>query len=251
MAELIGFQHPAGATRLHRLDARIKLVLLAAFSAVGLHLSGGGLLLLGLPLLAAALMIRAHHRLRLQELKWLGILLGLVWIARAISTEGAPIFSMGALAISREGLVDGLQVCLRLILVFLMGVLFVASTRSGEVKAGVQWFLKPLPFVPAERIGTMIGLIVRFIPMIFEEASRTLDAQRARGVENRRNPVYRMATFGIPLLRRIFGIADRLVLAMEARCYTESRTGSKLKASRRDWAALAAGLGWAAVLVIV
>jgi len=251
MAEVTGFHYRAGASLLHRLDARVKLMLLAAFSAVGLQLNGRGLLLLGLPLLGAALMSGALTHLRARELKWLGYLLSLVWIVRAFSTEGSPIFSMGALVVSREGLVDGLQVCLRLILVFLMGAVFVSSTRPGEVKAGVQWFLKPLPFVPTERIGTMLGLIVRFIPLIFEDASRVQDAQRARAVENRRNPVYRMATFGIPLLRRVFETADRLVLAMEARCYTESRTGPMLRAGRRDWAALAAGSGWMALLLIL
>ena len=251
MAEVNDVHGRVGASWMHRLDARIKLVLLGAFSVVGLNLNGWVLLLLGLPLLAAAWMIGALHRLPFNQIKWLGALLSFVWIARAVSTEGTLLFSIVTLSISREGLVDGMQVCLRLILVFLMGALFVASTRPGEVRAGVQWFLKPLPFVPAERIGTMIGLMVRFIPLIFEEASRTLDAQRARAVENRRNPVYRMAVFGIPLLRRIFETADRLVLAMEARCYSESRTGAELRVGRRDWAALAAGFGWIALLVAV
>jgi energy-coupling factor transporter transmembrane protein EcfT len=94
--------------------------------------------------------------------------------------------------------------------------------------------------MPAERIAAMLGLIVRFIPLIFEEVSRTIDAQRARAVENRRNPVYRMVKFGLPLLRRIFETSDRLVLAMEARCYTEDRTGPELSAGREDWIVLAA-----------
>jgi energy-coupling factor transporter transmembrane protein EcfT len=251
MAAVAGVHTRVAASWLHRLDARIKLLLLGAFSVVGLHLSGWVLLWLGLPLLAAAWMIGVLHRHRLNEMKWLGFMLSFIWIARAVSTEGTPLFSIATLSISREGLVDGMQVCLRLILVVLMGALFVATTRPGEVRAGVHWFLKPLPFVPAERIGTMIGLMVRFIPLIFEEAASTMDAQRARAVQNRRNPIYRMTVFGIPLLRRIFETADRLVLAMEARCYSESRTAAELRVGRRDWAALAAGFGWIALLVAV
>jgi energy-coupling factor transporter transmembrane protein EcfT len=248
---MTGLHYAPGAGLLHRLDVRIKLVLLAVFSTAGLQLGREGLLLLGLPLLGFALMTGMLQRLRWQELKWLGMLLAFVWLARALSTQGAPVLAVGGIVISHEGVADGLQAGLRLVLIFLQGALFVSSTRPAEVKAGVQWFLKPLPFVPAERIGTMIGLIVRLIPLIFEEASRTLDAQRARGIENRRNPVYRMATFGIPLLRRVLGIADRLALAMEARCYTESRTGAELSAGSRDWAALAVGLTWLAVAMMV
>lgn len=239
MAELTGFHYCSGSSALHRLDVRVKLALLAAFSAACLHLSAVGLLLLGLSLLAAIGMTRLVPAVNAKELRWLGLLLAVVFVARALSTEGTAVLAMGTIVISREGLVDGVLICLRLILVFLVGSVFVVSTRAGDIKAGVQWFLKPLPFVAAERAATMLSLIVRFMPLIFEEVSRTTDAQRARVVENRRNPVYRMVKFGIPLLRRIFETCDRLVLAMEARCYTEARTGTELSVSRRDWMVLA------------
>jgi biotin transport system permease protein len=240
MAELTGFHYRPGYSMLHRLDVRMKLALVAASSMACLHLSAAGLLLLGLALLATARMTRAAPAVHARELRWLGLLLAVVLIARALSTEGTVVLAMWTLVVSREGLVDGGLVCLRLILVFLIGAVFVASTRPGDIRAGVQWFFKPLPFLPARRIGTMLSLIVRFIPLIFEQVSRTTDAQRARAVENRRNPVYRMVKFGIPLLRRIFETSDRLVLAMEARCYTEARTGTELSVSTRDWMVLAA-----------
>jgi len=240
MAELTGFRFRSDSSPLHRLDVRVKLALLAALSAACLHLSAAGLVLLSLALLATAIMTRAAPAVQARELRWLGLLLALVFIARALSTEGAAVLAMGPVVVSREGLVDGGLVCLRLILVCLIGSVFVASTRPGDIKAGVEWFLKPLPFVPARRTATMLSLIVRFIPLIFDEVSRTIDAQRARAVENRRNPVYRMVKFGIPLLRRIVETSDRLVIAMEARCYTEARTGTELSANRRDWIVLAA-----------
>ena len=251
MAELTGFHYRSGSSVLHRLDVRMKLLLLALFSAAGLHVNSAGLLLLGLPLLALAGFSRVAPSLHSRELRGLGLLLGVVFVARTISTDGAALLSMGTVVVSREGVRDGLQVCLRLILVFLMGSMLAASTRPADVKAGVQWFLDPLPFIPAERVGTMLGLIVRFIPLIFEEVSRTMDAQRARAVENRRNPVYRMVMFGIPLLRRVLETSDRLALAMEARGYSESRTGPELRAGRRDWAALAAGGCWLALVMAV
>jgi energy-coupling factor transporter transmembrane protein EcfT len=119
------------------------------------------------------------------------------------------------------------------------GLSFVLTTRSSEIKAAVEWMLKPLPWVPAKRIAIMLSLIVRFIPVIFEQAEKTAEAQRARGVENRKNPVYRLKMFGIPLMRRVFERADKLALAMEARCYSENRTDSLLSSGISDWIALA------------
>jgi energy-coupling factor transporter transmembrane protein EcfT len=97
--------------------------------------------------------------------------------------------------------------------------------------------LKPFPWIPAKRIAIMMSLVVRFIPIIFEQAKKTMDAQRARGVDNRKNPVYRLKMFSIPLMRRIFERADKLVLAMEARCYSENRTDSLLSSGVKDWIA--------------
>ena len=120
-------------------------------------------------------------------------------------------------------------------LVFSVGAAFIATTRSSEIKAGVQWFLKPVPGVPAERVATMLSLVARFMPLILEQAAKTSDAQRARASENRRNPLRRLTAFGIPFLRRTFETADNLAVAMEARCYSETRTDPDLTTRRKDW----------------
>ena len=93
-------------------------------------------------------------------------------------------------------------------------------------------------FIPSKRIATMMSLVVRFIPVIFDQARETADAQRARGVDNRKNPIYRLKKLGIPLMRRTFERADKLAVAMEARCYSENRTDPGLYARSKDWAAL-------------
>jgi energy-coupling factor transporter transmembrane protein EcfT len=84
----------------------------------------------------------------------------------------------------------------------------------------------------------MMGLIARFIPVILNQAKETVEAQRARCVEYRRNPLYRLVRLGVPLIRRTFEQADRLIVAMEARCYSENRTDPALCANRIDWIAL-------------
>ena len=139
------------------------------------------------------------------------------------------------ISVTREGLYEGALVCWRLVIVIMAGLTFVLTTRPSEIKAAVAWMLRPFPFVPAKRIATMMSLIVRFMPVIFQQAKETLDAQRARGVENRKNPVNRLVKLGIPILRRTFERADKLALAMEARCYSENRTDPRLASGIKDW----------------
>jgi energy-coupling factor transporter transmembrane protein EcfT len=251
VAELTAFAYLPGASILHRLDVRIKLAWVAAASLASLQLDFAGIGLMALPLLAAAAGCRRSVRIQSSELRWIGLLLAFVFAARALSTDGPPAFSVLSLDITREGLREGALIALRLALVFLVGTLLMATTRPAEVKAGVQWFLKPLPFVPAERVGTMLGLLVRFIPVIFEEVSRVSDAQRARAVENRRNPLRRAVKLGVPIMRRVFERSDQLALAMEARCYSERRTAPVLRAARRDWLLFGLSCGWLAVVLAV
>jgi energy-coupling factor transporter transmembrane protein EcfT len=86
----------------------------------------------------------------------------------------------------------------------------------------------------------MMGLILRFVPVILDQARETAEAQKARAVENRKNPVYRLTKFGFPLIRRTFERADDLVVAMEARAFSEYRTDPELNADQRDWVCLLA-----------
>jgi len=95
-----------------------------------------------------------------------------------------------------------------------------------------------IPFIPAKRIATMMSLIIRFMPVLLGQAKETADAQRARGVENRKNPLYRLKKLLIPLMRRTFTTADKLAVAMEARCYSENRTDPGLSCGIKDWISL-------------
>jgi energy-coupling factor transporter transmembrane protein EcfT len=231
MAELTAFSFLPGNSLIHKLDVRFKLFFLVLISLVSL---GGGFKGLGiLTGLVTALII--HSRLPLKagfkELKFFLIFLLLILVARMLTTPGTVL-------ITQPGLISGVLICWRLVIIALLGFLFVFTTPSSAIKAAVEWFLSPAAFISGKRIATMMGLIVRFIPVILNQAKETAEAQRARCVEYRRNPLYRLVRLGVPLIRRTFEQADRLIVAMEARCYSENRTDPALSATRTDWIAL-------------
>ena len=100
---------------------------------------------------------------------------------------------------------------------------------------------KPVPGVPEKRLAVSLGLIVRFIPVIFTKAAEVAAAQQARCINFRKNPFYRLKAFSIPLLRGVFSDAGNLAVAMEARCYSEEGIQDVSSASPKDWAMLIAG----------
>ena len=205
-----------------------------------MSLSGDFLRLGLLSCLLTMLIVNSRLPLKsgLRGMRFFFILLLLVMGARMVITPGDPIIEIKFFSITRQGTLSGVLICWRLTIIVLLGFAFVFSTRSFEIKAAVQWFLKPFAFIPGKRIATMMGLTTRFIPVILNQANETAAAQRARCVENRKNPVYRLIRLGIPLIRRTFERADRLAIAMEARCYSENRTDPELCAARTDWIAL-------------
>jgi biotin transport system permease protein len=239
MAELnvLGFR--SGCSLLHKLDVRFKLLILIVISLSSLKAFVPSLSLLTMVLMLALMSAGLSLKTALKELRYVFLLLLFVFVARSLTVPGSSVIEFKTVSVTREGLYEGAIVCWRLVIVIMTGLSFIVTTRSSEIKAAVEWMLKPFPWVPAKRIAIMLSLIVRFIPVIFEQAKKTAEAQRARGVENRKNPVYRLKMFGIPLMRRVFERADNLALAMEARCYSENRTDSLLSSSIRDWFALA------------
>jgi energy-coupling factor transporter transmembrane protein EcfT len=238
MAELTALSFQPGTSLLHKLDVRFKLLFLILISLVSL---GGGFKGLGI-LTGLVTVLIIHCRLPLKssfkEFRFFLIFLVLILIARMLTTPGTALIEINSIAITRPGLISGMLICWRLVIIALVGFLFVYTTPSSEIKAAVEWFLKPAAFIPGKRIATMMGLIARFIPVILNQARETAEAQKARCVEYRKNPLYRLVRLGLPLIRRTFEQADRLIVAMEARCYSENRTDPALSATRIDWLAL-------------
>lgn len=240
MAELTAFCFRSGQTVAHKLDPRFKLFFMILFSLAGVKAGGYGLALLTAFGFLVIMAVRPPLRAALYELRYFFLFLILVLFARALATPGHAIWSYRFIEITTEGLGSGLLMCWRLLLVVLMGLILVLTARPSEIRAAVEWYLRPVPGIPEKEVSTMMGLIVRFIPLVFDQARETGMARRARAVENCRRPVYRLKTFALPLACRVFEDADRLVTAMEARCYDRDRTDPRLAAGKLDWLALAA-----------
>jgi energy-coupling factor transporter transmembrane protein EcfT len=238
MAELTCFGYSAGDSLLHRIDARFKIISIIFLSLVNLNVYFRGLGLLTIILLSVILYARLPLASGFRELRYFFILLLLIFVTRLLSTDGTPVINLKYFTISMQGITNGILVCWRLALIVILGFAFISTTRPSAIKAAVQWFLKPVPFIPETKVAVMMGLILRFVPVILDQARETAEAQKARAVENRKNPVYRLTKFGFPLIRRIFERADDLVAAMEARAYTEHRTDPELTADKKDWVAL-------------
>ncbi len=236
MGELSAIGFSPGRSPLHRLDPRTKQALLMGLSLVSFW---GGLPFL---LLASATMVALFHAagLRLgqvlRETRYFLFFLGLVFAIRTVTLSHGWIPS-----VSGGSAGEALTICWRLLLMVGMGLLLMATTRTADIRAALAWYLKPVPFVDQTMAATMVGLLVRLLPLILLQASELSDALRARGIQRRKNPLVRLERFTMPLFRRVFLSADELVAAMQARCYSNHRTTPDLAFTWRDGLALGVG----------
>jgi len=238
MAELSSFSYRPGFSFIHKIDTRFKLLFIVIIGISSLKTSLPGILLLSLPVVFGLVMVGISLWQVVRDLSVFIFFLAFIFAVRAFSAGGTVLLDIFGMSLTYDGLIEGSIVCLRIFLIVLLGLLFTATTRTAEVKAAIDWILRPFPFISGGRVSTMAGLMMRFIPVIFGQARETSSAQKARCIENRKNPVYRMVKFSIPLLERIFYDAGRISMAMEARCYSDIRTGQKLSSKINDWVSL-------------
>jgi energy-coupling factor transport system permease protein len=137
----------------------------------------------------------------------------------------------------------------RFIVLILQLSVFTMSTTTTELTHGVEHLLRPAQRLglPGHEVALTVIIAIRFVPLLALEAERIAKAQASRGADfgqGNRNPLKRarqMFPLLVPLFVTALRRAERLILAMEARCYTGGRGRTSLiqyQLNRHDLIAL-------------
>ena len=123
----------------------------------------------------------------------------------------------------------------RLIVLMMFAVMLPLTTAPLELADGLDSLLRPLEKIgfPAHECSMMIGMALRFIPLLMQEADKIMKAQLSRGANlDQGNLFQRIVSFFpvlIPLFIIIFRRADEIALAMEARGYDGGKGRTRRK----------------------
>lgn len=236
MAQITFFHYIHKDTPLHHMDGRLKLLcmLLLSLSASLLskpHHYLTALCIVIFALFAARLPILAI----LKDMKLFAVIIIIVLLSNALSIPGDPIPGFPIPHISIQGVITGLRFAGRLTLIIMVCAVMTGTTSLLTFKNIIEWYLRPIPFIPEVRVATMINLTFVLIPVIFDSYTEMVNAQRSRCVELRKNPIKRISFIVLPLLSRTLRRTDEIVYAMEARCYSEVRTRAVFQTKKADW----------------
>ena len=247
-------------TPVHRIDARVKIVLVVAYSSALFFVqtwSGLGLFAIVLALAVAASRLRLLECIR--QLIPLLLILSFTLIANSFSfdvssaaelygigavssgvfQEMQPVALIGTFGFVPAGFARGCFYVLRIAFLLCASLVLVTTTSTSELSHAIRRFLVPLERfgLPVHDIATTISIALRFIPVTVDEFNAVRMAQASRGADFEGGGLIgKLKMWGtvlIPMFVGLFRRAERLATAMDARCYGMGKT-SYLNQRRMD-----------------
>ncbi|GBG95680.1 energy-coupling factor transporter transmembrane protein [Ligilactobacillus salitolerans] len=155
------------------------------------------------------------------------------------STGGDPYWQWGPFTVTDAGIINGVFVFCRFVLIIFMSTLLTLTTTPLEISDGLESLLKPLLAlkVPVYEIALMLSIALRFVPTLMDETTKIMNAQRARGVNFGEGGLIKQIKAVIPLLIPLFvssfNRAEDLATAMEARGYHGGAGRTKYR--KQEW----------------
>jgi energy-coupling factor transport system permease protein len=129
-----------------------------------------------------------------------------------------PMGSWGPLALSRESLLYGIAMGLRLATFVAMGLIFLATTRNEELTSGLIRLGIPYP------VAFALSTALRLVPTFVGAGATIVQAQISRGLDLESGNVFSRARKFIPLAVPLFIYAIRhtnlLAMALESKGYS-------------------------------
>ncbi|WP_115864427.1 energy-coupling factor transporter transmembrane component T family protein [Halorussus litoreus] len=226
-----------GDSLAHGLDPRTKLAFQVAFAAAAFaHTTPRGLLALTALSLAVLRASDLSARTALVEYRFAFPFL-LAGPLVAAATLGPPW-------IDAERGFASLLASYRVVLVLLVSAAYLRTTPVRDSRAAIQ---RLVPGKTGQLLGSGVGFVFRFLPVLQSDLRRIRDASAAR-LGDQRSLVARIRHVGIAGVARALSRADRFALALRARCFSWNPTLPPLSFSRADfpaWAASFALVAWA------
>ena len=230
-----------GNSILHRLDARLKLLLMVFFVVFVFFAKN---LLSFAYLFVAVLILIALSRLPFKVV--LGGLKPIVFISlftaliNLFFTAGDKlVFQFYFIRIYEEGIWRALYMIVRIIsLVAGTSVLLTYTTSPMDLTDAMENVLSPLKklHVPVHEFAMMMSLALRFVPTLIEETEKIINAQKARGADFESGNLIARAKALVPILIPLFissfSRATDLAVAMECRCYSGGEGRTRMKVMR-------------------
>lgn len=222
----------------HRLDPRCKILALIAFIVLLFCANNFySLFICAVVLIAAVIAARVPLGSVLRSVKGIIVILVFTAVLNLFFHSGERLLTPENwfVKIYLEGVIFTVFFVLRLFFLVIASSVLTLTTTPVSLTDGIESLLKPLTFIrfPVHELALIMSIALRFIPTLIDETNRIIAAQKARGADFESGNIFKrikaIVPILIPLLISAFRRADELGDAMDARCYSNSKTRTKYK----------------------
>lgn len=140
--------------------------------------------------------------LLLKSIKPLWVIILLTLLIHFFTDPGEVLWHWKFLSLTKEGIIMGVKMSLRLVLLLLVSSLMTFTTSPIVLTDGIESLLRPFRRigVPAHELAMMMTIALRFIPTLLEETDRIMKAQMSRGADFSSGNLVQRAKNLLPIL---------------------------------------------------
>ncbi|MCD7723001.1 MAG: energy-coupling factor transporter transmembrane protein EcfT [Clostridiales bacterium] len=242
-------QYFPGDSVIHKMDARVKTILvMAVIVSFFLCKNFLSLLLSAIAVTAIVAISKTPFKTILKSLKPLSIIIAFTAVLNLFYGDGEALVTLGRLTITADGIFTAIFIAVRIVLLVIIGSLLTYTTTPTDLTDAIERLMKPLKIFRKDiphTIAMTMTIAIRFIPTLVEEIEKIMMAQKSRGADLDSGSIFHRAKALVPVIIPLFissfRRANDLAYAMECRCYRGGvgRTKMKVvKVQKRDYIAM-------------
>lgn len=226
ISDVVMGQYLPGNSYLHKLDPRVKMVLLFLLMIiVFVAWSYTSLFIVTLTTFILILMSSVSIKYYIKSTKFIFLMAAFSSILNLFYGTGDPIFKWGFISITESGIQNSIIVAVRICNLLILSTCLMFTTSPNEMTHGLESLMRPLKRfnINVDDIIMMMTIALRFIPITLEETNKIINAQKSRGANmNGKGIINKIKAFTpviLPLFMSTFKKSYELSMAMESRCY--------------------------------
>ena len=230
-------QYFPGNSFVHKLDARIKLILTFVFIVVIFICKNFVSLSVVLGVLILGIIVsKIRISTILKGIKPILIIIVITSIMQVIyNKDGTMLISWHFIKISTGGLLLAAFTSLRISILIVASSMLTYTTSPTVLTDAIERIFSPLKVIKIDVhvLAMMMTIALRFIPILIEEIDKIMSAQKARGAVFDEGGLIKrgkaLLTIVIPLFVNSFRRAYELSFSMECRCYRGGEGRTRLR----------------------
>lgn len=254
-------QYFPGNSLLHKMDARMKIVLIIILMvSIFICKNYVSLAIAVAVTLFLVAVSKISFKVILKGIKPIFIIVIFTTLLNLFYGSGDPIAQFWIFRITADGIHSAVFMALRIILLVVQGLMLTYTTTPTALTDAIESLMKPLKLfkVDIHSIAMTMTIALRFIPTLVEEVEKIMAAQKSRGADMESGGFIQRAKAIVPVLIPLFVSsfrrANELADAMECRCYRGGDGRTKMKVMHlqaRDYIALTAVMVYLAGIITI